>query len=61
MGGDGRGGVLRCEAGGGEQGGGDEGRGEAEEIEGDEEYFVEGAEGKEDGLGNALANDSSMV
>ena len=49
MGSGGRGAVC-SQACGWEQGGRDERRGEAEEVEGDEEEFVEGAEGEEDDL-----------
>ena len=46
----GGGAFVRCEACGGEEGGGDEGAAEAEEVEGYEEEFVEGADGEEDVL-----------
>ena len=50
VGSDGGGGLVCGEARGGEEGGGDEGAAEAEEVEGYEEEFVEGAEGEEDDL-----------
>jgi hypothetical protein len=37
-----------------EEGGGEERRGEGEEVEGNEEYFVEGAEEEEDRLGGIV-------
>ncbi len=46
---------MRCEACGREEGGGDEGAAEAEEVEGYEEEFVEGAEGEEDDLRSVVS------